>query len=72
MATGLMNETFTRKHTTLVLVDCERLRYSRYVGAFQDRVVEALDGRVLTSDEIEHFRINPSDFIETHCRPESA
>jgi hypothetical protein len=57
------------KRLALVVIDSARLRYTRYVGAQQDRIVE---GAPMTEREVEHFRINPSDFIAVHCGPEAA
>jgi hypothetical protein len=53
----------------LVVIDTASLRYTRYVGAQQDRIVA---GAAMTESEVEHFRINPTDFIEMHIGPEAA
>ena len=57
------------KRLALVVIDTARQRYTRYVGAQQDRSIE---GDWLTEKEVEHFRINPSDFMSMHCEPEVA
>lgn len=58
-----------KANLALVVIDCERNRYSRYLGTTLHRAVE---GRELTGGEVEHFRINPTDFIQTHCGPAAA
>jgi hypothetical protein len=57
------------KRLALVVIDTARKRYTRYVGAQQDRAVE---GAWMTEREVEHFRINPRDFIAAHIGPEAA
>jgi hypothetical protein len=57
------------KRLALVVIDTARQRYTRYVGVQQDRIVQ---GAPMTAQEVEHFRINPSDFIAVHCGPEAA
>jgi hypothetical protein len=57
------------KRLALVVIDTALQRYTRYVGAQQDRVVQ---GAWMSEREVEHFRINPRDFIEMHCGPEAA
>jgi hypothetical protein len=51
-----------RKKLALVVIDTESLTYTRYLGTEQDRIVA---GALLTASEVEWFRINPTDFIQT-------
>ncbi|MGF6837024.1 hypothetical protein QF001_000891 [Paraburkholderia youngii] len=57
------------KRLALVVIDTARQRYTRYVGNVADRIVE---GAGMAPSDVEHFRINPSDFIRMHCGPEAA
>lgn len=57
------------KRLALVVIDTALQRYTRYVGKQRDRIVQ---GAPMTETEIEHFRINPTDFIGIHCQPEVA
>jgi hypothetical protein len=57
------------KRLALVVIDTASMRYSRYIGTQKDRVVE---GAAMSATEVEHFRINPFDFIAIHCQPEVA
>lgn len=57
------------KRLALVVIDTARQRYTRYLGAQKDHSIE---GDWLTEREVEHFRINPLDFICTHCETEVA
>lgn len=52
------------KRLALVVIDTALQRYTRYVGAQKDYAVE---GDWLTENEVEHFRINPIDFMNVHC-----
>lgn len=57
------------KRLALVVIDTVRQRYTRYVGAEQDRIVQ---GAWMSERDVEHFRINPTDFIAMNCGPEAA
>jgi hypothetical protein len=57
------------KRLALVVIDTARQRYTRYVGSQRDHAIE---GDWLTDREVEHFRINPRDFMNMHCEPEVA
>jgi hypothetical protein len=64
-----MNIVKDPKRLALVVIDTARQRYTRYIGAQKDASVE---GDWLTENEVEHFRINPRDFMGIHCQPEVA
>lgn len=59
----------SKSKLALVVIDTETLTYTRYVGTKQGRIVR---GARMTVSDVEHFRINPTDFIEVHCGPDAA
>lgn len=59
----------TKSKLALVVIDTRSLTYSRYIGTKRDRIVSSA---LMTESEVEHFRINPTDFIEIHCGPSAA
>ncbi|WP_321905162.1 hypothetical protein [Paraburkholderia tropica] len=64
-----MNLVKEPKRLALVVIDTARQRFTRYVGNQPDRIIECAG---MTERDVEHFRINPSDFIAIHCGPDAA
>jgi hypothetical protein len=53
-----------KSNLALVVIDTKTWVYSRFVGNQFDK---AVGGALLTESQVEHFRINPRDFLEFYC-----
>jgi hypothetical protein len=51
-----------RGNTILVVIDAEKMTYTRYVNSKAD--IQARAGELLTREEVETFRLNPKRMID--------